>query len=123
MARVLLIDDDLSVNDAIKSLLEISGYEVFCMTNSKGLFGIIDEFKPDVVLMDYLLRGENGGELCQLIKGNPLTSGLPVILNSAAIIRFDPVTTYNCDMFLEKPFDVDELTESIAMFHKPHPNL
>ncbi len=81
--RILILDDDKAVLEALEAALEYANFDVKTARESDDIFKDIEEFNPDLVLIDYLLRGINGGELCHQIKSNSRTAQLPVILISA----------------------------------------
>jgi len=111
--RILVIDDDRSILDVVEEVLGYSGFEVESRLNCEGVFEQIKEFKPDLVLIDYLLSGINGGEFCHQIKTNPLTSHIPVIMMSGYPKVFFSLGNYNCDFFITKPFNLEDLLEKI----------
>lgn len=83
------------------------------------------DFKPDLVLLDYLLPGINGGELCGQIKRHQAFSKIPVIIYSAYPKVLTSLGDYGCDLFLPKPFDLDELAKHIEtlLLKKEHSTL
>src|SRR5690349_16833469 len=112
MARkVLVLDDDIAVLEAIESALIYEDFEVKTIGRTYNIFKTIDEYSPDVILIDFILDGINGGELCKQIKGNPRTSHLPVIIISAYQGNMNTLREFGCDYFIAKPFDLAELHE------------
>ncbi|MGN6637713.1 MAG: response regulator, partial [Mucilaginibacter sp.] len=80
MKKVLLLDNDLDVLDIMQEVLSYEGFDVKCIERTDNIFPEIENYSPDVVVLDYLLGETNGGEICHQIKVNKNTSGLPVIL-------------------------------------------
>jgi CheY-like chemotaxis protein len=74
---------------------------------------LVAEFSPDLVILDYRVAGENGGEICKQIKSSPEFNDIPVIIFSAYINHNDEVLAYGCDAIINKPFDLIELIETI----------
>jgi DNA-binding response OmpR family regulator len=116
MKRILIVDNDPSILDVMEEILIYEGFEVQSYTDTENIFGCIESCKPDLVLMDYILDGINGGELCAQIKKDPSTSNLPVILMSAYSKVLLSLGNYGCDEFIAKPFDIQELVSKIC-FH------
>jgi CheY-like chemotaxis protein len=114
MNRILLIEDDEAVRNVIEEAL--SDYTVIATDDTSDIFKLIEEHKPDLVLMDYILPNINGGELCHLIKVNPITANLPVIIISGFPRILYSLGSYGCDAILEKPFDLSKLLETVATF-------
>jgi CheY-like chemotaxis protein len=114
MNRILLIEDDEAVRNVIQEAL--TNYTVIATEDTNNILGLIDEHKPDLVLMDYILPNINGGELCHQIKVNPSTANLPVIIISGYPRVLYSLGSYGCDAILEKPFDLSKLLETVAEF-------
>lgn len=115
MNRILLVEDDEAVRNVI--LEALSDYTVIATDDTRDIFKLIEEHKPDLVLMDYILPHINGGELCHQIKVNPKTSSLPVIIISGYPQILYSLGSYGSDAILEKPFDLSKLLETVAEFN------
>lgn len=113
--RVLILDDDKDVLDVMQEALTYEGFEVYTITATDNIFSVLEEYHPDVLLIDYLLNGINGGEICSLIKKNELTCELPVVILSAYPRVIDSLGYYHCNKFIPKPFDLNELVEEINL--------
>lgn len=113
--RILVIDDDSSILEAITEILNYKHFEVEALSDSDMIFQKISEFQPNLILIDYLLSGINGGEFCHQIKVNPSTAHIPVIIMSAYPRMFLSLGSYNCDMFIPKPFEMDDLINKISI--------
>ncbi|WP_374166694.1 two-component system response regulator [Arcticibacter sp. MXS-1] len=111
--KILILDDDEAVLDALEAALEYNKFAVKTADKSDDIFKVIEEFKPDLVLVDYILAGINGGEICHQIKTNEATSHIPVILISAYPRVLLSLGDYGCDAFIAKPFDLSELIEHV----------
>jgi DNA-binding response OmpR family regulator len=116
--KVLIIDDDEAVLDVMKEALFYEGFEVKISDKADDINSIICEYNPDLLLIDYILNGINGGEICHQVKENPNTGWLPVIIVSAYPKVLKSLGYYGCDKFISKPFDLDNLVGSIkALLH------
>jgi len=113
MKKVLILDNDPDVLDVIQEILSYEGYETKGLTDTDNIFEPLSEYKPDIVLIDYILDGINGGELCHQIKTSSDTASLPVILLSAYPRVLKSLGFYGCDAFIAKPFDMTELTDRV----------
>ena len=108
--KKLVIDDDPALLDMMREVLVYDGYEVACLDSTKGVLREIESNSPDLVVIDYLLNCEtNGGEICHQIKSNPFTSNIPVVIISAFEKVFLSLGDYNCDFFMPKPLEINEL--------------
>lgn len=113
MKRILILDDDKNILEVLEETLQYSNYNVKLITESKNLFDIINEFDPHLLLLDFLLFDENGGEICFKLKNNPKTQYLPIILVSAYSSLDQMQDIYGCDAYISKPFDLEPLLETI----------
>ena len=115
MRRILAVDDDNDILEVLKYILEDSGYEVETLSNGYNLFSTIREHQPDLILLDIMLGGLDGRELCKHLKAGKETHNIPVILISASHY-VSPNTSHQGggpDDFIAKPFDIDVLLRSI----------
>ncbi len=77
------------------------------------IFELVNLHQPDLVIIDYLMTGINGGEMCAALKRNPSTRALPVIIVSAYERIIQSLGNYGCDAFVSKPFDMTHLLNVI----------
>jgi DNA-binding response OmpR family regulator len=113
MKRILILDDDLDTLDAIKEILTYSGFEVKTAPSGDDLDQLIAEYNPHLLLIDLLLRGKNGGDLCRKLKTSGKTTELKVILMSAYPGLSGSEEKYLCDDFVAKPFDMHVLIDKV----------
>jgi len=111
--RILVIDDDAAVLSMVEEVLAYEHFEVMALDNAHNAIEAIQQFGPDIVLLDYLIGHINGGDLCYLIKSNPDTHHIPVIIISAYPKVFGSLGEYTSDAFIPKPFDMDGLLRTI----------
>lgn len=114
--KILVVDDDLDILDALKFALEDAGYEV--TTTEKGEYAEnlrdTNGGLPDVIILDVLLSGKDGRLICQKLKSQDDTKHIPIIMISAHPNARHSVHHVGADDFLAKPFDFDELLDAIA---------
>lgn len=111
--KVLVIDDDADTLDVMEQALIYEGFVVKTSNTADDLPALISSYNPDVLMIDYLLNGINGGEICHQVKTKPETCELPVIIVSAYPRVLLSLGDYGCDKFIAKPFDLDNLVGSI----------
>ena len=112
--KVLVVDDDQGILEAFKAMLESEGYLVEQSATGKELKTLNKSNMPDVILLDVLLSGEDGREICKRLKKNPVTKHIPVVMLSAAPEMKLSVITAGADAFLAKPFDMNKLLSLLA---------
>ncbi|WP_184545713.1 response regulator [Mucilaginibacter sp. FT3.2] len=115
MRRILAVDDDNDILEILQYILEESGYEVETLSDGHCLFDSIRKHQPDLILLDIMLGGLDGRELCKHLKGMKETHDIPVIMISAS--HSVPIKAQNHtdgpDDFIAKPFDLDVLLQSV----------
>jgi DNA-binding response OmpR family regulator len=111
--KILIVDDDHDILSVLKDLLEHEGYEVVTLDYTDSIINNITKYNPDLVMLDFLLAGVNGGELCHEIKINNKTSWLPVIMLSAFPRVLDSLGNYGSDAFIAKPFDIEVVLKKV----------
>jgi CheY-like chemotaxis protein len=114
MSRILAVDDDKDILEVLQFVLEDYGYQVNTLSDGHRLFEKINEQLPDLILMDIMLGGLDGRDLCKNVKLNFKTHDIPVIMISASHNLSD-VLKQECapDDFLAKPFDINMLLNKI----------
>jgi two-component system response regulator MtrA len=112
MARVLVVDDDQALSEMLGIVLRAEGYDaMFCDDGSKAQ-GIFKETKPDLVLLDLMLPGIDGIEVCKRIRSE---SGVPIVMLTARGDTLDIVKGLEsgADDYIVKPFKPKELVARI----------
>ncbi|HEY1613220.1 MAG TPA: PleD family two-component system response regulator [Rhizomicrobium sp.] len=106
-ARVLVVDDILSNVKLLEAKLSAEYFEVVTASNGLDALARIAEHEPDIVLLDVMMPGMDGFEVCRRIKTNPATAHLPVVMVTALDQASDRVAGLDAgaDDFLTKPVD------------------
>ncbi len=103
MKKILIVEDDSAILDAICIVLQDAGYE--CITYADGSDLLDDNFdKPDLFILDKLLSGIDGLDICRFLKRNERTKSIPVLITSASPDLEKMIMAAGADAFLEKPF-------------------
>ena len=103
--RILVLDDDPDIGTMIKMMLEYKGYSVTVSDRSELAQQTLNSGGVDLVIMDMLLSGVNGTDLCIDLKKNRSTSHIPVIMISAHPNAKEICLQAGADEFISKPFD------------------
>jgi two-component system response regulator RegX3 len=112
MTRVLVVEDEESYSDALAYMLRKEGYEVAIAADGNTALTEFDRFGPDIVLLDLMLPGVPGTEVCRQIRA---TSSVPVIMVSAKDDEVDKVVglELGADDYVTKPYSPRELVARI----------
>ncbi len=114
---ILIVEDNVDLAEATRHFLEIKRYRVL-ISDGKNLHEIIEEGKPDLIILDISLGALNGRELCRGLKQNVNTKLIPVIMLSAHE-KLSKAYDDNCaDGYIMKPFALTELLGEIQMLIK-----
>jgi DNA-binding response OmpR family regulator len=113
--KILVVDDDEGILDAVQVILQSAGYEVETSVNG-GFLQRLQKISPDLILLDILLSGEDGRDICVVLKSQEETCHIPVILSSAHTSAGRVTDVYGAATFLPKPFDIDELLSTVAKY-------
>lgn len=123
LKRVLVLDNDPSILDVMQEALNYEGFDVDTFGGTDNILQLIDHHKPDLLILDYILNGINGGELCRQVKNNSITKDMPVIIFSAYPKVLQSLGFYGCNAFLPKPFDLSDLIDKITELTTQQPKL
>jgi PAS domain S-box-containing protein len=121
--RVLIVDDDRKILDLLVELLEIEGYEIATAVDGSQAFELAISFGPDVVVSDVVMPQVGGLELCRLLKNDPRTAYIPVLLVSGRIPSNDAGIEglhAGADDYLDLPFRNEELLVKVARLVERH---
>jgi len=114
--KVLVVDDDISILDAISLILEDNDYDVQTAFKGDEAYLKASDFKPNVIILDVLLSGKDGREICKNLKSDEKTKKIPVIMVSAHPGARESTSEVGADYFLSKPFMPDDLLNAVSKF-------
>ena len=119
--RVLLADDDEDSLEALARLLEMNGAEVRCCHDGREARGAMAGFKPDLIISDLAMPGENGYELIAAIRQLPAQEGglTPAIAFSSFTHARDTALEAGYQGFVGKPIDLKTLLATIITVARP----
>ncbi|HPV06512.1 MAG TPA: response regulator [Aggregatilineales bacterium] len=104
MARVLIVDDDRTTVDLLKTLLQFDGFDVATARDGASAMSRAHDFQPDAFLVDYHLADGDGTDLVEALRGDATFSQTPIIVASG-MEREQEALASGADAFLPKPFD------------------
>ena len=104
--RILLIEDEEDIASLIKLQAELSGYKLHVEVDGINGYRAIEREKPDLVVLDVMLPGENGLDVCRKMKNSPELKNIPVLILSAKSEELDIVLglELGADDYVQKPF-------------------
>ncbi len=119
-ARILVVDDEPQNLELIEALLPPEGYQVFTAGSGEEGLAAAHEKKPDLIILDLMMPGLSGFEVCARVKTHPQTAGIPVLFVTALTQDADKARALAAggDDFLTKPFQRTELLARIEALLK-----
>lgn len=113
MAKILIVDDDQTIGLMLKDILEFNNHKVFVSQEPRKTKENIVNYEPELILLDKLISGVDGTEVCADLKSDEEFAGIPIIMMSALHNVNDICKEAGATGFLAKPFDMTSLTELI----------
>ncbi|KUK41843.1 MAG: Response regulator receiver [Clostridia bacterium 62_21] len=115
MAKILVVDDDQHILDLLTYALEREKHAVFTVRSGNEVFARALSVKPDLIILDLMLPGEDGYTICRALRADERTRLIPVIILSARGEEFDRVLglELGADDYVIKPFSVRELVARV----------
>ncbi len=115
--RVLIVDDDAEIVELMVDVLSRDGrFDIKTAASGYDAGIATQQFRPDLILLDYMLPDINGNIVCETIRKNPEFENIKIIIVSGVIKQdeIDQLLKSGAEDFIRKPFDIAELTDKIA---------
>ena len=113
---IMIVDDDVTIVDALHLLLETEGFEVRSALNGEDVFLLMKSVIPDIILLDITMPKMDGFEICKILKENSDTKHIPVIFITGAGMeigfQLQSLMVGAVD-YISKPFESKDLIEKI----------
>ncbi|MFP6581610.1 MAG: response regulator [Candidatus Hydrogenedentota bacterium] len=115
MSKVLLVDDDVDLAELVRTKLVSQGHEVVVVNTGEGAFEIAKRVKPDIALLDIMLPGITGYQICRKFRKDPELYTISILILTA--LGDEPEMMHGLDQgaddYVAKPFKLERLTEKI----------
>ncbi|TGD42849.1 response regulator [Pseudotabrizicola sediminis] len=114
-ARVLLIEDEPNITEAIRFILSRDGCDVTALADGAGAIAAVQAAKPDLVILDLMLPGVSGLEILAQLRADPATKTLPVMMLTAKGQGRDreAAERAGASHFMTKPFSNDDMRAAV----------
>ncbi len=115
-ARLLLVDDEPGLREAVQAYLEDSNFVVEVASNARDGWELLQQHNPDLLISDIMMPQVDGYQFLKQVREDPRYKALPVVFLTAKGMTSDRIQGYTagCDAYLSKPFDPDELVAIIT---------
>jgi DNA-binding response OmpR family regulator len=113
--KVLIADDEPNIVMSLQFLMEAAGYEVRTVADGAAALRLLDDFRPDLVLLDVMMPTRNGYEICQAIRETPALHGIKVVMLTAKgrDIDAEKGLALGADEYVTKPFATKDLVAKV----------
>lgn len=113
--EVLIVDDEPSIVVPIQFLMEQQGYNVIIAENGENALDVIFKYKPDLILLDIMLPGIDGYEVCEILRLNPLYRDIKIIFLTAKgrEVEIAKGLALGADAYITKPFSNAEIVAKV----------
>ncbi len=115
--KILIVDDDSEIVELLEDVLERDGrYEIKTASSGYEAGMATEKFRPELILLDYMLPDVNGNVVCQAIRRNPEFENIKIIIISG-VVKQDEIAQLlksGAEDFVRKPFNITELTDKIS---------
>lgn len=115
MAKILIVDDDTQTTTLLSSLIKMNGHEATSVNLSRHAIEVASSVKPDLILLDIMMEGINGVQLCKLLKADSNLRAIPIIMVSALDDIGSKRDSFNAGAidFITKPVRPNDLNSRI----------
>ncbi len=111
--KILICDDDEGILDMLEMVFEDSPYTIIAEQNSLNVKGIVEKQSPDLVVLDLWMPVLSGDQVLQMLRKNPGTREIPVIIISASREGRQIASNAGATGYISKPFDFQELMNMV----------
>jgi DNA-binding response OmpR family regulator len=113
--KILIADDEPNIVISLEFLMQRNGYEVKTAGDGEAALQLVNEFRPDLILLDIMLPLKSGYEVCQKIRENPDVSAMKVVMITAKgrDIEVAKGLALGADAYITKPFSTQDLLDQV----------
>jgi two-component system response regulator VicR len=114
--KIMVVDDEPSLLELVKAILELENFEVITASSGKEALDKLTKVKPDLVLLDIMMPSMTGFDVCEEMRANPKTKKQKVFFLTAlkmSMIEKSYLNRFNALAYITKPFDNDDLIKQI----------
>src|SRR5436190_22279792 len=121
---ILYVEDNIDNRTLVRRILLSEDYSLIEAINAADALKVLENTKPDLILMDINMPDMDGYTLTARIKSMPGFASVPILALTANVMRGDKEKTLEagCDGYIQKPLDIDQLTREIEKFLSRRPN-
>jgi DNA-binding response OmpR family regulator len=113
--RILIVDDEQNIAASLEFVMEQAGFEVKIAANGQEALDLARSFRPDLVLLDVMMRVKSGYEVCQVLKSDPDSRAIKIVMLSAKgrDVEVAKGLELGADAYVVKPFSTRDLVAKV----------
>jgi DNA-binding response OmpR family regulator len=112
-ATLMIVDDDPQLMRVLSMFFDLEGYHVIQARNGREALDMLQEYSPEIILLDLMMPEVGGEEVVRQIRINPKLRHVPVIIFTAAETREEELRVAGASYFIAKPFSLDGLRSTV----------
>jgi DNA-binding response OmpR family regulator len=113
MNKILVVDDDVDILSLVQTILSMNNFDVEAISRWEDIYSKMEEFKPNLVLLDVMLGGADGRDICKNLHLDEKTQNIPVVLFSANPEMGKYIKECTAQDFVAKPFEISSLLKTV----------
>ena len=110
---ILIVDDDPQLLHITELLFGLEGYKVLVAKSGEQALDMLTQVMPQAMLLDVMMPGIDGAEVCRRVRANPKTKKVPIAVFTAAEMREEELKEAGADLFIVKPYTIDGLRDGV----------
>jgi len=111
--NIWIVEDDEGISEVTSLILQEKGYQASSIFSEEELFQMLEESKPDLILLDIFLYNANGADIAKKLKSKDETRNIPIVMMSADTQIVAKVQESGADDYIRKPFELSDLVRVI----------
>lgn len=115
-STILILDDDPDICMMIKMVLEYHGFDAVDVDSEEKAHSVLSSQPVDLIIMDMLLSGIDGTDVCKRLKKDPAKNGIPILMFSAHPTARETCLAAGADDFIPKPFEMNDLISRVNFY-------
>ena len=115
--KILIVDDEPEITEIVDIFLSNAGFKVIAENTAIDGIKAAKKSTPDVILLDIMMPGMDGYEVCNALKADPTTANIPVVFLTGKDSRDDSGRSFRVggDLFVKKPFSCERLLDIVKI--------
>ncbi len=112
--KIIIVDDDIAILDSLETMLDFEGFQVNTFERGSEIFSYVEHTeKPNIIVLDMWLSGEDGRDICKKLKESDDTKNIPILMMSASRGLAHTALEAGANDFIAKPFEIEDIINKL----------